>query len=124
MLHGPFAVSAHRTVTLFFPFSLKGTTGFEAQIDKCLELAEYLYNKIKNREGYEMVFDGKVCTITAFFPIGHLNLLYIPGHCQQVKPTAHDGTQCPCIKTCCCADAFLDDPGTRHNLPVYTVSPH
>lgn len=36
-----------------------GTTGFEAQIDKCLELAEYLYNKIKNREGYEMVFDGK-----------------------------------------------------------------
>lgn len=68
MLHGPFAVSAHRTVTLFFPFSLKGTTGFEAQIDKCLELAEYLYNKIKNREGYEMVFDGKVCTITVFFP--------------------------------------------------------
>uniref|UniRef100_A0A8C9F716 Glutamate decarboxylase 2 n=1 Tax=Pavo cristatus TaxID=9049 RepID=A0A8C9F716_PAVCR len=47
------------TVTLFFLFSLKGTTGFEAQIDKCLELAEYLYNKIKNREGYEMVFDGK-----------------------------------------------------------------
>ncbi|TFJ95666.1 peptidylprolyl isomerase [Platysternon megacephalum] len=38
---------------------MKGTTGFEAQIDKCLELAEYLYNKIKNREGYEMVFDGK-----------------------------------------------------------------
>uniref|UniRef100_A0A8C9F9N3 Glutamate decarboxylase 2 n=1 Tax=Pavo cristatus TaxID=9049 RepID=A0A8C9F9N3_PAVCR len=59
MLHGPFAVSGHRTVTLFFLFSLKGTTGFEAQIDKCLELAEYLYNKIKNREGYEMVFDGK-----------------------------------------------------------------
>ncbi|PKU40640.1 hypothetical protein llap_9061 [Limosa lapponica baueri] len=37
----------------------EGTTGFEAQIDKCLELAEYLYNKIKNREGYQMVFDGK-----------------------------------------------------------------
>jgi len=37
----------------------KGTIGFEAHIDKCLELAEYLYNKIKNREGYEMVFDGK-----------------------------------------------------------------
>lgn len=38
----------------------QGTIGFEAQIDKCLELSEYLYNKIKDREGYEMVFDGKV----------------------------------------------------------------
>ncbi|KAG9340093.1 hypothetical protein JZ751_022015, partial [Albula glossodonta] len=36
-----------------------GTIGFEAQIDKCLELSEYLYNKIKDREGYEMVFNGK-----------------------------------------------------------------
>ncbi|MEQ2198432.1 Glutamate decarboxylase 2, partial [Xenoophorus captivus] len=35
------------------------TPRFEAQIDKCLELSEYLYNKIKDREGYEMVFDGK-----------------------------------------------------------------
>lgn len=43
--------------------SLKGTIGFEAQIDKCLELSEYLYNKIKDREGYEMVFDGKVSLI-------------------------------------------------------------
>lgn len=38
----------------------QGTIGFEAQIDKCLELSEYLYNKIKDREGYEMVFNGKV----------------------------------------------------------------
>lgn len=41
-------------------FVWQGTIGFEAQIDKCLELSEYLYNKIKDREGYEMVFDGKV----------------------------------------------------------------
>ena len=41
---------------------LQGTIGFESQIDKCLELSEYLYNKIKDREGYEMVFDGKVRT--------------------------------------------------------------
>jgi len=73
VLHGPFAVSIHRTdsqVTFFLPPSLKGTTGFEAQIDKCLELAEYLYNKIKNREGYEMVFDGKVCIATSFSAVG------------------------------------------------------
>uniref|UniRef100_A0ACB8FWZ1 Glutamate decarboxylase 2 n=1 Tax=Sphaerodactylus townsendi TaxID=933632 RepID=A0ACB8FWZ1_9SAUR len=44
---------------LWLMWRAKGTTGFEAHIDKCLELGEYLYNKIKNREGFEMVFDGK-----------------------------------------------------------------
>ncbi|KAL7976534.1 hypothetical protein Chor_008483 [Crotalus horridus] len=44
---------------LWLMWRAKGTIGFEAHIDKCLDLAEYLYNKIKNREGYEMVFDGK-----------------------------------------------------------------
>lgn len=41
-------------------FSPQGTIGFEQHIDKCLDLSQYLYNKIKNREGYEMVFDGVV----------------------------------------------------------------
>lgn len=45
---------------LFYFVFWQGTIGFEAQIDKCLELSEYLYNKIKDREGYEMVFNGKV----------------------------------------------------------------
>uniref|UniRef100_F6VMM8 Glutamate decarboxylase 2 n=1 Tax=Monodelphis domestica TaxID=13616 RepID=F6VMM8_MONDO len=44
---------------LWLMWRAKGTIGFEAQVDKCLELAEYLYNLIKNREGYKMVFDGK-----------------------------------------------------------------
>lgn len=48
------------TVFMLLRFHRQGTIGFEAQIDKCLELSEYLYNKIKDREGYEMVFDGKV----------------------------------------------------------------
>lgn len=43
-----------------FPFLKQGTVGFENQINKCLELAEYLYAKIKNREEFEMVFDGEV----------------------------------------------------------------
>lgn len=43
-----------------FFFSKQGTVGFESQINKCLELAEYLYNKIKNREEFEMVFEGEV----------------------------------------------------------------
>lgn len=38
----------------------QGTVGFENQINKCLELAEYLYAKIKNREEFEMVFNGEV----------------------------------------------------------------
>lgn len=42
-------------------FSLKqGTVGFENQVNKCLELADYLYTKIKNREEFEMVFNGEV----------------------------------------------------------------
>uniref|UniRef100_A0A8C7YRC4 Glutamate decarboxylase 2 n=1 Tax=Oryzias sinensis TaxID=183150 RepID=A0A8C7YRC4_9TELE len=45
---------------LWLMWRAKGTIGFEAQIDRCLELSEYLYNKIKDRDGYEMVFDGKV----------------------------------------------------------------
>lgn len=39
----------------------QGTIGFEKHIDRCLDLSEYLYTKIKNREGYEMVFHGQVC---------------------------------------------------------------
>lgn len=54
-------------------FAPKGTTGFEAHIDKCLELAEYLYNKIKNREGFEMVLDGKVGVFTV--TLNHLESL-------------------------------------------------
>ena len=45
---------------LFFFFKKQGPVGFENQINKCLELAEYLYAKIKNREEFEMVFDGEV----------------------------------------------------------------
>lgn len=44
----------------FNNFSLQGTIGFEQHIDKCLDLSHYLYNKIKNREGFQMVFDGVV----------------------------------------------------------------
>ncbi|KAJ8278098.1 hypothetical protein GJAV_G00083800 [Gymnothorax javanicus] len=44
---------------LWLMWRAKGSMGFEAQIDRCLELGEYLYNKIKDREGYEMVFNGK-----------------------------------------------------------------
>lgn len=42
-------------------FLQQGTIGFEKHIDRCLELSEYLYTKIKNREGFEMVFQGQVC---------------------------------------------------------------
>lgn len=52
-------------------FILQGTIGFEQHIDKCLDLSQYLYNKINNREGFQMVFDGVVsclpfcCTVDA-----------------------------------------------------------
>lgn len=60
----------------------QGTIGFEAQIDKCLELSEYLYNKIKDREGYQMVFDGKVCT--SFFD-RLISMLALKSSCRVLK---------------------------------------
>ncbi|XP_055508176.1 glutamate decarboxylase 2 isoform X1 [Leucoraja erinacea] len=44
---------------LWLMWRAKGTLGFEAQIDKCLDLSDYLYNKIRNRDGFELVLDGK-----------------------------------------------------------------
>ncbi|XP_005998730.1 glutamate decarboxylase 1-like [Latimeria chalumnae] len=37
----------------------KGSSGFEQQINRCLELANYFYKTLKNREGFELVFDGE-----------------------------------------------------------------
>uniref|UniRef100_A0A8C2JBT3 Glutamate decarboxylase 1 n=1 Tax=Cyprinus carpio TaxID=7962 RepID=A0A8C2JBT3_CYPCA len=52
------AIQCGRHVDIFkfwLMWKSKGTIGFEKHIDRCLELSEYLYHKIKNREGYEMV---------------------------------------------------------------------
>ncbi|XP_028835522.1 glutamate decarboxylase 1b isoform X1 [Denticeps clupeoides] len=59
---GDKAIQCGRHVDIFkfwLMWKAKGTTGFEEHIDRCLELSEYLYNKIKDREGYEMVFEGQ-----------------------------------------------------------------
>ncbi|KAE8291278.1 Glutamate decarboxylase 1 [Larimichthys crocea] len=58
---GDKAIQCGRHVDIFkfwLMWKAKGTIGFEQHIDKCLDLSQYLYNKIKNREGYQMVFDG------------------------------------------------------------------
>ncbi|KAF4805149.1 Glutamate decarboxylase 1 [Turdus rufiventris] len=60
---GDKAIQCGRHVDIFkfwLMWKAKGTVGFENQINKCLELAEYLYIKIKNREEFEMVFEGEV----------------------------------------------------------------
>ncbi|MEJ1278225.1 glutamic acid decarboxylase 2 [Cricetulus griseus] len=60
---GDKAIQCGRHVDIFkfwLMWKAKGTVGFENQINKCLELAEYLYAKIKTREEFEMVFDGEV----------------------------------------------------------------
>uniref|UniRef100_A0AAR2K8C6 Glutamate decarboxylase 1 n=1 Tax=Pygocentrus nattereri TaxID=42514 RepID=A0AAR2K8C6_PYGNA len=59
---GDKAIQCGRHVDIFkfwLMWKAKGTVGFEQHIDRCLELSEYLYNKIKNRPGYEMVFQGE-----------------------------------------------------------------
>uniref|UniRef100_A0A3B5LKQ5 Glutamate decarboxylase 1b n=1 Tax=Xiphophorus couchianus TaxID=32473 RepID=A0A3B5LKQ5_9TELE len=58
---GDKAIQCGRHVDIFkfwLMWKAKGTIGFEQHIDKCLDLSQYLYNKIKNREGFQMVFDG------------------------------------------------------------------
>ncbi|KAG7227566.1 hypothetical protein INR49_005381 [Caranx melampygus] len=60
---GDKAIQCGRHVDIFkfwLMWKAKGTVGFEQHIDKCLDLSAYLYNKIKNREGFEMVFNGEV----------------------------------------------------------------
>uniref|UniRef100_A0A4W4EFM0 Glutamate decarboxylase 1b n=1 Tax=Electrophorus electricus TaxID=8005 RepID=A0A4W4EFM0_ELEEL len=59
---GDKAIQCGRHVDIFkfwLMWKAKGTVGFQQHIDKCLDLSEYLYKKIKNREGYEMVFQGE-----------------------------------------------------------------
>ncbi|XP_013856797.1 glutamate decarboxylase 1 [Austrofundulus limnaeus] len=59
---GDKAIQCGRHVDIFkfwLMWKAKGTVGFEHQIDKCLDLSAYLYEKIKNREGFEMVFNGE-----------------------------------------------------------------
>ncbi|XP_051997389.1 glutamate decarboxylase 1-like [Xyrauchen texanus] len=59
---GDMAIQCGRHVDIFkfwLMWKAKGTIGFEQHIDRCLELSDYLYNKIKNREGYQMVFEGQ-----------------------------------------------------------------
>ncbi|PIO41234.1 hypothetical protein AB205_0131940 [Aquarana catesbeiana] len=41
-------------------YTLNGTCGFELQINKCLENAEYLYKKLKTLENFELVFPDEV----------------------------------------------------------------
>uniref|UniRef100_A0A8C4YX65 Glutamate decarboxylase 1 n=1 Tax=Gadus morhua TaxID=8049 RepID=A0A8C4YX65_GADMO len=60
---GDKAIQCGRHVDIFkfwLMWKAKGTVGFEQHIDKCLDLSAYLYNKIKTREGYQMVFEGEV----------------------------------------------------------------
>ncbi|XP_053571802.1 glutamate decarboxylase 1-like [Bombina bombina] len=44
---------------LWLMWKAKGTHGFELQINKCIELSEYLYYNIKSREHFELVFQDK-----------------------------------------------------------------
>uniref|UniRef100_A0A8C7L073 Glutamate decarboxylase 1 n=2 Tax=Oncorhynchus kisutch TaxID=8019 RepID=A0A8C7L073_ONCKI len=59
---GDKAIQCGRHVDIFkfwLMWKAKGTIGFEHHIDKCLDLSHYLYTKIRDREGYQMVFEGE-----------------------------------------------------------------
>ncbi|XP_062843443.1 glutamate decarboxylase 1 [Trichomycterus rosablanca] len=44
---------------LWLMWKAKGSEGFEAQVNHCLENAEYLYYKLKSRNDYQLVFQNK-----------------------------------------------------------------
>ncbi|CAB1326238.1 unnamed protein product [Coregonus sp. 'balchen'] len=44
---------------LWLMWKAKGSEGFESQVNKCLENAEHLFDKIKQRPDFELVFKGK-----------------------------------------------------------------
>ncbi|KAG9477307.1 hypothetical protein GDO78_002611 [Eleutherodactylus coqui] len=80
---GDKAIQCGRHVDIFkfwLMWKAKGTVGFEQQINKCLELSEYLYSKICNREDFEMVFKGEP---------EHTNVCfwYIPPSLRDVPPS-------------------------------------
>ncbi|XP_060706166.1 glutamate decarboxylase 1-like isoform X2 [Hemiscyllium ocellatum] len=64
----------------------KGTSGFEKQINKCLELAEYLHSKLKRRNDFKLVFDDKP---------EHTNVCfwYIPPSLQEMPESAERDSQ-------------------------------
>ncbi|RXN05732.1 glutamate decarboxylase 1-like protein [Labeo rohita] len=64
---------------LWLMWKAKGSEGFEAQINHCLENAEYLYYKLKRRTDFQLVFKGKP---------EHSNVCfwYLPKRLQNISP--------------------------------------
>ncbi|KAK1173961.1 glutamate decarboxylase 1-like [Acipenser oxyrinchus oxyrinchus] len=59
---GDKAIQCGRHVDVFkfwLMWKAKGAEGFEVQVNKCLDNAEYLYNKLKQIVDFKLVFDGK-----------------------------------------------------------------
>lgn len=56
-LHPPDVVCFSMSV---FVSLFQGSEGFGAQVDKCLENAEYLYDQLQRRTDFKLVFTKKV----------------------------------------------------------------
>ncbi|KAG1969896.1 glutamate decarboxylase 1 [Pimephales promelas] len=64
---------------LWLMWKAKGSEGFEAQVNHCLENGEYLYYKLKRRTDFQLVFKGKP---------EHSNVCfwYLPKRVQSIPP--------------------------------------
>ncbi|KAK2844009.1 hypothetical protein Q5P01_010668 [Channa striata] len=73
----------------------KGSEGFGSQVNKCLENAEYLYDQLQRRTGFELVFKNKP---------EHSNVCfwYVPPSLRSLQPGPDRDTRlhqvAPCIK--------------------------
>ncbi|ROL44622.1 Glutamate decarboxylase 1 [Anabarilius grahami] len=79
---GDKAIQCGRHVDIFklwLMWKAKGSEGFEAQVNHCLENAEYLYYKLKRRADFQLVFKGKP---------EHSNVCfwYLPKRVQNIPP--------------------------------------
>ena len=60
---------------------LQGSEGFESQINRCLDNAEYLYDKLEGRADFQLVFKSKVSavlriTATPLHLLNHCKWMY------------------------------------------------
>lgn len=56
--------------------SPQGSQGFAAQVNKCLENAEYLYDLLQRRRGFQLVFQDKVKSCNRFLSMDLTDCYY------------------------------------------------
>uniref|UniRef100_A0A8C0L1E3 Glutamate decarboxylase 1-like n=1 Tax=Canis lupus dingo TaxID=286419 RepID=A0A8C0L1E3_CANLU len=68
---------------LWLMWKAKGTCGFEAQIDRYMELAKYFYKVLKKKDNFKLVFDAEPEFTNVCFWYFPPRLKHIPKGCER-----------------------------------------